>query len=137
MRPNRSMPSAPVIPVLGYADVDEAVTWLTETFGFGVRWRAGSHRAQLAIGDAAVAVTERRPDASAAGDDHSVMVRVDDVDAHHEHARARGARILQPPADYPYGERQYTVEDVGGHHWTFSESIADLTPEDWGGSSGH
>jgi hypothetical protein len=35
-----------------------------------------------------------------------------------------------------YGERQYTCEDPGGHRWTFSQSIADLEPEEWGGTSG-
>ena len=60
-------------------------------------------------------------------------VRVDDVDAHHAHAAASGARILRPPADYPYGERQYTALDLAGHVWTFSQSIADVDPADWGG----
>jgi len=44
-----------------------------------------------------------------------------------------GARILRPPADYPYGERQYTAEDLAGHRWTFSQTIADVAPEEWGG----
>jgi uncharacterized glyoxalase superfamily protein PhnB len=61
-------------------------------------------------------------------------VRVADVDWHYEQARQRGVRILRPPADYPYGERQYTAEDLGGHRWTFSQSIADVAPEDWGGT---
>jgi uncharacterized glyoxalase superfamily protein PhnB len=129
------MPSSALIPVLAYEDVGEAIDWLCETFGFTERWRAGTHRAQLAVGDAAVAVTEgvppRRDEAS-----HSVMVRIEDVDRHFERAQERGARILQPPNDYPYGERQYTVEDLGGHRWTFSQSIADVAPEDWGGTSG-
>jgi uncharacterized glyoxalase superfamily protein PhnB len=50
-------------------------------------------------------------------------------------ARESGARILHPPTDYPYGERQYTDEDVGGHRWSFSQSIADVAPEEWGGVS--
>jgi uncharacterized glyoxalase superfamily protein PhnB len=125
------MPRSTVIPVLGYEDVREAVMWLCETFGFTERWRAGNHRAQLAVGDGAVAVTEGRASAPA-----SVMVRVEDADRHHEHALQCGARILQPPTDYPYGERQYTVEDLAGHRWTFSQSIADVAPEKWGGTSG-
>jgi uncharacterized glyoxalase superfamily protein PhnB len=131
---NRSMPRCAVIPVLAYEDVGAAVDWLCETFGFTERWRAGSHRAQLAAGDGAVALTE------ATGGRHevldSVMVRVDDATGHHERARRRGARILQPPTDYPYGERQYTAEDLAGRRWTFSESIADVAPEEWGGTSG-
>ena len=129
MLTNRSMPAGAVIPVLGYENVAEAADWLCETFGFTERWRAGSHRAQLAVGDSAVAITEGGSCRS------NVMVRVDDVDAHHERARER-AQILGPPADYPYGERQYTAVDLGGHSWTFSQSIADVAPEDWGGMSG-
>ena len=64
------------------------------------------------------------------------MVRVEDVDAHYEHALQQGAQITGPPTDHFYGERQYNAVDLGGHHWTFSQSIADVAPEDWGGSSG-
>jgi hypothetical protein len=32
-----------------------------------------------------------------------------------------------------YWERHYTVEDPGGHRWTFSQSTADLDPADRGG----
>jgi len=123
------MPASTVIPVLAYEDVAAAIDWLGETFGFTERWRAGSHRAQLAVGDGAVAITERRGERRPA----EVMVRIDDVDGHHERARQRGAQIVQAPADYPYGERQYTVEDLGGNHWTFSETTADVAPEEWGG----
>jgi quercetin dioxygenase-like cupin family protein/uncharacterized glyoxalase superfamily protein PhnB len=129
---NRSMPRSAVIPVLAYDDVGEAVEWLRAAFGFGERWRAGSHRAQLAVGDGAVAVTERGAGSAAA----SILVRVHDLDAHASRAEAHGARIVAPPQGFPYGERQYTAQDPGGHSWTFSESFADVAPEDWGGTSG-
>jgi uncharacterized glyoxalase superfamily protein PhnB len=61
-------------------------------------------------------------------------VRVADVDSHYKHAKKTGARIINPPAEYPYGERQYTVEDIAGHLWTFSETIADVDPDLWGGT---
>jgi hypothetical protein len=32
---------------------------------------------------------------------------------------------------YPYGERQYTVEDPSSHRWAFSEAIADVDPKSW------
>ena len=50
-------------------------------------------------------------------------------------ARECGARILNGPRDYPYGERQYSVMDLAGHRWCFTQSIADLAPEEWGGAS--
>ena len=83
------MPPSTAIPVVAYPDVGEAVDWLCETFGFTERWRAGNHRAQLAVGDGAVVVTERGDDQAPSSADHSVMVRVDDVSAHHKRARIR------------------------------------------------
>jgi uncharacterized glyoxalase superfamily protein PhnB len=144
---NRSSPTPTVIPVLGYEDVVKASDWLCDAFGFSVRLRIGNHRAQLVFGDGAVIVTERHlghesdaPDRAESRPphpdelSHAVHVRIADVDQHYERASQRGARILRQPADYPYGERQYTAEDLGGHRWTFSQSIADVAPEEWGGT---
>ena len=64
-----------------------------------------------------------------------MMIRVEDLAAHLERARTYGARIVGPPKDFPYGERQYTALDLDGRRWTSTESIADLVPEDWGGVS--
>lgn len=64
-------------------------------------------------------------------------VHVEDVDAHYELAKRCEARILNPPETYPFGERQYTVEDVGGHRWTFTQSVADVAIEQWGGTPAH
>jgi uncharacterized glyoxalase superfamily protein PhnB len=124
-----------VIPELGYRDVGEAADWLCRVFGFTERLRIGSHRAQLVLGTGAVVATElgSAADTSAGMGTHSILVRVDELDSHHERARQAGARIIRPPADYPFGERQYTVEDLGGHVWTFSQSIADVDPASWGG----
>ncbi len=129
------MPSCTVIPELVYDDVPEAIDWLCDKFGFVERWRVGDHRAQLSFGTCTVVITEPRTSKALPGP-HSVLVRVEDADAHHARARARGAKIIDEPRDYPYGERQYAAEDLGGHHWGFSQSIADLTPEQWGGTSG-
>jgi uncharacterized glyoxalase superfamily protein PhnB len=69
------------------------------------------------------------------GNGHSVMVRIEDADAHRKRARERGARITQEPSTHPYGERQYTAKDIAGHSWTFSQSVADVGPEEWGGTA--
>ena len=136
MLSNRSMPRCTVIPELAYPNVVEAADWLCDVFGFSVRLRIANHRTQLNVGDGAVVLTAQAAADRALEYAHAVMVRVEDVDGHHAHAVARGARILRSPADYPYGERQYTVADPGGHSWTFSQSIADVNPEDWGGAPG-
>lgn len=137
MLANRSMPRSTVIPELAYLDVDEATEWLCEAFGFTLRLRIGAHRAQLNVGDGAIVLTERRGRPGMRSDlAQSVMVRVEDVAAHHARTEAYGARILKAPTDYPYGERQYSVEDLGGHAWTFSQTLADVDPASWGGEIG-
>ena len=139
MKPNRSIPSSTVIPVLIYPDVREAVEWLTTAFGFVERVQIGeSHRSQLRFGEGAVIVGDvrhdRRPPRPGEAT-HSVLVRVDDARAHCERAREHGAEILMEPTDFEYGERQYTAQDPAGHQRTFSETLADVAPEEWGGTT--
>jgi uncharacterized glyoxalase superfamily protein PhnB len=133
---NRSMPDFAVLPVLNYRDVRAAVTWLCRAFGARERLRIGEHRAQLLLGEGAFVVASFQGMGLGAQDAprHSILVRIDDVDAHMKHAAEFGARILARPTDYPYGERQYTAEDAGGHVWTFSQTIADVDPATWGGT---
>jgi uncharacterized glyoxalase superfamily protein PhnB len=127
---NRSMPYSDVIPELPYPDVRQAAEWLVACFGFMQRLRIGNHRSQLTFGQGSIVVVEQ-------GDrqvsPQKIMVRVADVDSHYANAKAKGARILNPPRDYPYGERQYSAEDLAGHQWTFSQTIADVDPAEWGG----
>jgi quinol monooxygenase YgiN/uncharacterized glyoxalase superfamily protein PhnB len=130
--PNRSMPPGAIIPELAYPDVDAAAAWLCATFGFRERLRIGNHRRQLTYAGESIIVTAA--DEPSQGDTrHSIMVRVADVDAHHAHVKKSGAKILGGPETYFFGERQYSVEDVGGHIWTFSQSVTDVAPEAWGG----
>ena len=136
MQTNRSIPKSTVIPQLPYPDVEKAVKWLCHAFGFTVRVAIGNHRAQLNVGDGAIVVMESRGTSDSPIDRAYPMVRVEDVHQHCERARQRGARIVREPTDHPYGERQYSVEDFAGHTWTFSQSIRDVKPEEWGGTSG-
>jgi uncharacterized glyoxalase superfamily protein PhnB len=137
MLSNRSIPSATVIPVLSYPDVNQAAEWLCGAFGFSVRLRIGSHRVQMNVGDGAVILRELRDHEVGAqlGVGHSVMIRVDDADAHYLRAKNYDAIIREGPVTYPYGERQYSAEDLAGHSWTFSQSVTDARPEEWGGVS--
>ena len=127
------MPDCTVIPVLRYPDVAQAIQWLCDVFGFKERWRIADHRAQLEYDGGVVVVAELRD--STTGNDHSVLMRVKDVHAHCEYARAGGAEITQEPTDHFYGERQYSATDIGGHSWTFSQTINVMSPEDWGATS--
>lgn len=140
MTTNRTMGTASVVPELVYPDVGAAVDWLCEVFGFSELWRAGNHRARVAYGNGILVVADassgRQAPGPGGGDRaHSVMVQVDDVDAHYQRAVRHGARVSGEPEDHMYGERQYSAEDLAGHVWTFSQSIADVAPEEWGATT--
>ena len=122
------MPPGIIIPELPYDDIGTAATWLCQVFGFKERLRIGDHRFQLSFGQGSVVLIERKEPSIS-----SILVHVDDIDSHYEHAKQSGAQIVNPPTDYPFGERQYTVKDIGGHRWTFSQTIADIDPKTWGG----
>lgn len=132
MRPNRSVPPCPVIPVLRYPDPGAAAEWLSKAFGFTVRLRIANHRIQMHAGAGCFTIAE--------GDiapNHSIVVqvRIEDARTHCERASNAGAKIITQPTDHMYGERQYDAEDFYGHRWNFTETIADVEPESWGGSS--
>lgn len=139
MKSNRSIPSATVIPVLVYPDVRAAVEWLTEVFGFAERIRIGEdHRSQMRIGeDGAVIVADVRGQRTAPTpgvETHLLKVRVEDVRAQYERVKSRGASIVNELAEQPFGELQFTVDDLAGHRWEFCESVRDVAPEEWGGT---
>lgn len=131
---NRSMPDSIVTPVLHYPDVRSAAEWLCMVFGFRETLRIADHRAQLSIGGASMVIAQGAQVYPACGwPGHSTMVRIADVDAHHQHSVDCGAHVISRPVTHPYGERQYSVLDIGGHSWTFSQTKADVDPASWGG----
>lgn len=131
---NRSMPPGIIIPELAYPDLETAADWLCAVLGFKQRLIIGNHRIQLVLDGASMVATAASSRYGQDSLDHAVMLRVSDVDGHYRNARKLGADILNPPADYPYGERQYSLRDPGGHVWTISQSIADVDPRVWGGT---
>jgi uncharacterized glyoxalase superfamily protein PhnB len=131
------MPGPTVIPVLTYPDVRAAVSWLSQAFDFVERLQIGeNHRSQMTVGDGGAVIVrdvlqDRVPPPNEVT--QSLLVRVRDARAHCERARTRGAKILEEPTDHVYGERQYNAEDPWGHRWTFSQTLADVDPGEWGG----
>jgi len=132
MRYNRSVPPCPVIPVLGYPDPSAAAEWLSKAFGFTVRLRIANHRIQMRAGEGCLTIAEGN---TPPNNSVIVQVRIEDAHSHCERSRQAGAKILTPPTDHIYGERQYNAEDFYGHRWDFTETIADIEPERWGGTS--
>ena len=52
----------------------------------------------------------------------AVNVFVTNVDALYEELKLRGARTLNTPKDYPYGMRDFDIEDLDGNRLCFGMS---------------
>lgn len=125
---NRSIPHCSIIPEIGYRDVPGAARWLQDHFDFRERLRIADHRVQMTFGDGAFVLIQSEHQRS-----QSLLIRVTDIDARFEKARSSDLKIVRSIANYPYGERQFTVGDPEGHLWTFTQTIFDADPASWGG----
>ncbi|HXE57821.1 MAG TPA: VOC family protein [Gemmatimonadales bacterium] len=66
-----------------------------------------------------------RPNRSATpgGDAWDGYVWVEDADALHAEFASRGAVIVRPPCDQPYGCRDFDVEDCDGYRLCFGQPL--------------
>lgn len=135
---NRSVPADIILPHIVYEDVVKAVEWLTNTFGFKEHYRYGNpaQGAQMSLGGAWIMLSSTRPgDVTPRKTGHSTQsltVFVEDVDRHYARTWAAGAKIVEELHETEYGERQYGVVDLDGHHWLFSKHARDVSPDEWG-----
>lgn len=129
-----------------YNDPAAAIEWLGKAFGFVsrliVKGDDGTiHHSELEYGEGLIMVAgcgrrEGRehhppgvsPQSIGGGNTQCLMLFVDDAEAHCEHARANGAKIVDEPALHDYGEdywadRSYGAVDLEGHLWWFTERV--------------
>ena len=135
---NRSVPTDTVLPHIIYQDLEEAVAWLSQAFGFVEHYRYGDpvSGAQMSVGKAWLMLSRARhqgatPKLLGFGT-QSLTVFIEDIKAHFQQATSAGVRILEDLHETTYGELQYGAEDLDGHHWLFSHHARDLSPDQWG-----
>ena len=140
MLSNHSVPVGAVLPHVVYDDVAEAIPWLASTFGFREHFRYGDPAApggaQIHLGEAWIMLSQSRAGTATPANSgyrtQTLTVFVEDVDAHYERSKLSGARIIEELHETEYGERQYAVLDLAGHHWLFSRHARDVKPQEWG-----
>ena len=138
MLTNRSVPVDTVLPHVTYKNLPEAMDWLTKSFGLVEHYRYGDpvSGAQVRLGNAYIMVRAARGDYRSPAElgfgNQSLTIFVEDVERHFEHSKAAGAKIVEELHETEYGELQYGVEDLEGHHWLFSRHARDVSPDAWG-----
>ena len=120
-----------IIPTLRYRDPLKAIDWLTSAFGFRKHVvipgdNGGVMHAELWHGTGMVMIGTDREDKfnfRSPGPGGMVTawlyVVVEDIDAHHDKAKAAGAEIVIPLGDTSYGSREYAARDPEGVLWSF------------------
>lgn len=122
------------IASLVYSDLEAAFTFLIEAFGLGpgelTRDPDGNLvHGEVEVGSGTIWMHPESPDFKLAspttlgGSASSMVVLVDDVDAHHAFAADHGARVQYEPVDQPYGYREYSALDTEGHLWSFMKQL--------------
>lgn len=125
-----------------YVEPRAAIDWLCDAFGFEVRLLIEGEpgtveHSELTFGDGLVMVgglkpekfpQRKAPSQLGGANTQNLMVYVDDVEAHFQNAKARGAKIVKEPETTDYGEeywtdRGYECEDPEGHRWWFYQRL--------------
>jgi uncharacterized glyoxalase superfamily protein PhnB len=133
-----------VSPALVYKDAPKAIEWLCQAFDFEVRLKVEGdggriEHCELTFGESVFMLHGERSDVARFGVDmkspltaggitQSLMVFVDDVDAHCAKARANGAKIVDEPSVHDYGDaywadRSYGALDFESHLWWFTQRL--------------
>lgn len=129
-----------------YADAAAAIDWLCKAFKFQVRLRVDGdggriEHCELTYGDGVIMIAQQTPESarpwksllrsprSTGGHvTQSLMIYVDDADAHCAHARSCGATIIEELATQDYGadywsDRSYGAIDPEGHIWWITQRV--------------
>ena len=135
---NRSVPTDTVLPHVMYRDLERALLWLSNAFGFVELYRYGEplSGAQMRAGNAYIMV-KQAPDGQATPKElgfgtQSLTIFIQDIESHYAKAKSAGVTTVEDLHETVYGELQYAAKDLDSHHWLFSRHARDLSPEQWG-----
>ena len=113
---------APLSMALYYDDPVAAAGWLERVFELD-SWSPvveGEEGTWIELHHGNVAILLFRQEGERAAFTDMPWVYVDDLDAHFEHAKAKGATIVKEI--HQIGYRAYEAEDLEGRRWTFAQA---------------
>lgn len=130
-----------ITPSLNLIGAAEALEFYKAAFGAVERFRLPGPgdsiaHAEMQIGDSVVMFCDEAPDWGAfspktvGGCPISLNVYIPDCDAATAQAESAGAKILNPPTTYPWGERSSMIEDPYGYRWGICQHIEDVPVEE-------
>ena len=106
-------------PVLRVADLPASLGFYIERLGFRMDFVWGDPPGYVCLSRDGICLHLSSYAGSTAG---VVCFFCEGIDALYEDFGARGAPVGRPPADQPYGMREFEFEDPDGHRLVFGEA---------------
>lgn len=107
-------------PVFVVEEVQRSVDYYRKALGFSVEFTHGTPAAYAGIErDDVILHLQAARDSNRKAGQSAMYVFVADVDALHRELKSRGAKIANEPKDYPYGMRDFDVQDLDGNSLCF------------------
>jgi len=109
-------PPVPELPVL---DVEKAQAHYRDVLGFEVAWILEDKSMGAAGRDGIAIFFARQPHPMPT--QHWIFA--DDIDATYQEMKTRKANIVEDIENKPWNLRQFTIEDLDGHRFTFHHDL--------------
>jgi catechol 2,3-dioxygenase-like lactoylglutathione lyase family enzyme len=119
-------------PGLLVDDVQTTADYYRDILGFDIRFTYGEPPTFAVVdrGDVSVHLVRSDPPgrrngmaAAGPGNGNDFYVDVTDIDELHAELTGRGARVLSEPQTWPYGMREFNIEDLNGYRIIFGQAV--------------
>jgi uncharacterized glyoxalase superfamily protein PhnB len=111
-------------PVFVVDDVKRSLEHYRKALGFRVEFTHGDPASYAGIErDNVTLHLQTARDSRRKAGHSAIYVFVTDVDELHRELKSRGARIVNEPRDYPYGMRDFDVQDLDGNSLCFGAAL--------------
>lgn len=111
------MKTSSAATVFAVRDLDEALKFYADVFGFVEDFRFGEY-AGVRLGEVSIHLSQSPPSERLPGAG-AVYIFCDEVDEFCREIRGKGARIGCEPKDWPYGMRDFVAYDLDGNQVSF------------------
>lgn len=116
------------VPVIGTDDIRKSLSYYTEVLGFSPDFEFGNPIVYAGVksGDAEIYFTYDPKLSDALKErkiNPEIFIWLSDVDSLFKEHVTKGAEIVEPIYDRPWGARQYVVKEINGYHLKFAQPL--------------
>jgi len=117
------------VPILRVHDAQASAAYYQTALGWSTNWEHQAEPTQprfvsIQFHQATLFLSEHGGDGALRT---HVYLYIDDVDAHYRWCHDRGARIIEPPENKPWGVREMRIQDLDNNELRFGTRLAETT----------